>query len=80
MKKVNKMNFLLEETSKWLLSLGLIISMGACSDNDSDENVPNPGHTPLTDVQVAPRNPYLHPNIIVSRISIQRRPTLSLMQ
>lgn len=26
MKKVNKMNFLLEETSKWLLSLGLIIS------------------------------------------------------
>lgn len=43
MKKVNKMNFLLEETSKWLLSLGLIISMGACSDNDSDENVPNPG-------------------------------------
>lgn len=48
MKKVNKMNFLLEETSKWLLSLGLIISMGACSDNDSDENVPNPGHTPLT--------------------------------
>ena len=59
MKKVNKMNFLLEETSKWLLSLGLIISMGACSDNDSDENVPNPGHTPLTDVQVAPRNPYL---------------------
>lgn len=34
MKKVNKMNFLLEETSKWLLSLGLIISMGACSDND----------------------------------------------
>ena len=70
MKKVNKMNFLLEETSKWLLSLGLIISMGACSDNDSDENVHNPGHTPLT----------WHPNIIVSRISIQRRPTLSLMQ
>ena len=33
--------------------------MGACSDNDSDENVPKPGHTPLTDVQVAPRNPYL---------------------
>lgn len=29
MKKVNKMNFLLEETSKWLLSLGLIISMGS---------------------------------------------------
>lgn len=59
MKKKNKMSFLLEETSKWLLSLGLIISMGACSDNDSDENVPNPGHTPLADVQLAPRNPYL---------------------
>ena len=59
--KRTKMNFWLNRSAIIVTALGLLVTMNACSDDDkgSGGEGPQPGHTPLSSVQVAPRNPYL---------------------